>query len=117
MIKKNKKTILVLKKTRSNFFASLYKKNNLYFSISFHSFTVKDQKDAYRLFFLRLFKFIEIRFFKFKFYSVNIFIFGKLIYKYLYILKNRKIKSRISKVAYLSNLAFNGCRLKKKRRK
>lgn len=116
MINKKKLPVLVLKKTNSNFFACLYKKKML-FSLSFYSFIKKNTKNAYRLFWFRLFKYIEVRLFKYKIKKINLIIYGKLLLKYKILLRNKVFMKKLNFFYYYTGIAHNGCKLKKKRRK
>ena len=116
-IMKKKLTILTLKKTNSNVFVCLYKYHKMFFSLSFYSFIKKNQKNAYKLFWYRLFKFIEVRLDRFKIKKFNLIIYGKLLYKYKNMFKVKKIYEKIGCLFYKTGVSHNGCKLKKKKRK
>ena len=89
----------------------------MFFSVSFYSFIKKNRKDAYKLFWFRLFKFLEVRLSRFNIIKFNLIIYGKLIYKYTKLLKNKIIIDKLHYFFYKTGIAHNGCRLKKKKRK
>ena len=105
MLHKKELPILVLKKTNSNFFACLYKKKML-FSLSFYSFIKKNTKNAYRLFWFRLFKY-QIK-------KINLIIYSKLLLKYKILLRNKVFMKKLNFFYYYTGIAHNGCKLKKK---
>ena len=87
------------------------------FTISFYSFIKKNKKNAYRLFWFRLFKYIEVRLFKYKIQKLNLIIYGKLLLKYKILLKNKVLLKKLNFFYYNTGVSHNGCKLKKKRRK
>jgi len=107
----------MLKKTYSNYFACLVKQKKIIFSITYYSFIQKNKKDAYRLFFFRLFKFFQTKIYKYKIKHFNLIMYGRYLYKYSVLIKKKLFKKGINHFYFYSGVAYNGCKLKKKKRK
>lgn len=108
---------LSLRKTNSNFFACLIKRNKVIFSLSLYSFQLKGRKEEYRAFWFRICKFIELSIRKLNIYALNIIVHGRLLGVYKLIIFKRHIKARIKFFFLKTSVPHNGCKLKKRKRK
>ena len=72
-------------------------------------------KNAYKLFWFRLFKFIEVRLKRNNINKFNLIIYGRLLYKYKHFFKAKKVTAKLNHFFYKTGVSHNGCKLKKKK--
>ena len=106
--------VVTIKNTYSNVFVCLFNYPKMIFSLSFYEFIEKNQKNAYKLFWFRLFKFIEVRLKRNNINKFNLIIYGRLLYKYKHFFKAKKVTAKLNHFFYKTGVSHNGCKLKKK---